>query len=191
MYTRYPFWCCGIPTKIPWNPFGAWWHIFNAFVSTGAVTFHTTHGQNNMHNCDTEGFVPVASLCGVVASPSSFIRSLIGITGNMWSFIYINAKWIHNSENLACTIRECITVRNVLHVTSTCPFIYWYSGAVNVKWTPRVWYSYLNSVEVNCVPAPDEIISKSHHPNSSIFSDLDWNISSLSITSSVFIFSIP
>ena len=24
MYTRYPFWCCGIPTKMPRNPFCAW-----------------------------------------------------------------------------------------------------------------------------------------------------------------------
>ena len=34
-----------------------------------------------MHKCDTEGFVPVASLNGVVGSPSLFIRSLIGRTG--------------------------------------------------------------------------------------------------------------
>ena len=43
-YTRYPLWCCGIPTKIPWKPFCNWWHIFNSFVSTCAVAFHTTHG---------------------------------------------------------------------------------------------------------------------------------------------------
>ena len=35
------------------------------------------------HKCDTEGFVPVASLCGVVGSPSSFIRSFIGRTVKM------------------------------------------------------------------------------------------------------------
>ena len=79
-YTRYPFWCSGIPTKIPRNPFCAWWCIFNAFVSIYAVDFRTTHGQNNTHKCDTEGFVPVASLCGVVVSPSSFMRCLVGRT---------------------------------------------------------------------------------------------------------------
>ena len=30
---------------------------------------------------DTEGFVPVASLCGVVGSPYWFIKLLIGKTG--------------------------------------------------------------------------------------------------------------
>ena len=45
-----------------------------------AVSFCTTHGYNNMHKCDTEGFVPVSSLNGVVGSLSSFIRSLIGRT---------------------------------------------------------------------------------------------------------------
>ena len=45
-----------------------------------AVAFHTTHGQNNTLKCDTEGFVPVASLYGVVGSTSLFIRSLIGRT---------------------------------------------------------------------------------------------------------------
>ena len=83
-YTRYPFWCCGIPTKMPRNPFWAWWRMFNAFVSTCAVAFRTTHGQNKTRKCDTEGFVPVASLYGVVGSPSSFIRSLIGRTRKIW-----------------------------------------------------------------------------------------------------------
>ena len=48
-----------------------------------AVAFRTTHGQNNTRKCDTEGFVHVASLCGIVGSPFSFIRSLIGITGKI------------------------------------------------------------------------------------------------------------
>ena len=65
-YTRYPFWCSGIPTKIPQKPFCAWWRIFNVFVSTCAVAFRKTHGKNNTHKWYTEGFVPVASLCGVV-----------------------------------------------------------------------------------------------------------------------------
>ena len=45
-YTRYPFWCCGIHTKMPRNPFCAWWRIFNLFVWTCAIAFCTTHGQN-------------------------------------------------------------------------------------------------------------------------------------------------
>ena len=54
----------------------------NVFFSTCAVAFRTTHGQNKTRKCDTEGFVPVASLYGVVGSPSSFIRSFIGKTRN-------------------------------------------------------------------------------------------------------------
>ena len=145
----------------------------------------------NMRKCDTEAFVPVASLCGGVGSPSSFIRSLIGSSGNIWSVVYIHVKWTNASRTLACTIRECATVRNVLQVTSTCPFISWCSGAANVKRTLRVWHSSLNSVEVNFIPASADILSKSHHPNWSIFPNLDWNIINLSITSSVVIFSIP
>ena len=33
MYTRYPFWCCVIPTNIPWKPFCGWWRIFNESLS--------------------------------------------------------------------------------------------------------------------------------------------------------------
>ena len=190
-YTRYPFWYCGIPTKMPRNPFCAWWCIFNVFVSTCAVALHTKHGQNNTRECDTEGFVPVASLCGVVGLPFSSIRSLIGRTGNIWYVVYINEKWTYTSGTLACNIRACATVRNVLQVTSTCPFISWCSGAANVKLTPQVWHYSLKSIEVNCIPASNEIIYKSQHPNSFILPNLDWNISSLSITSSVVIFSIP
>ena len=32
-----------------------------------AVAFRTTHGQIKTSKCDTEGFVPVAVLCGVVS----------------------------------------------------------------------------------------------------------------------------
>ena len=131
--------------------FGAWWCIFNAFVPTCAVAFRTTHGKNNRHKCDTEGFVPDASLYGVVGSPSSFIRYLIVRTGKIWYVVYYNAKWIYASETLACTIRECAIVRNVLHVTSTCTFISLCSGAANSKWTPQVWNSCLNPIEVNYV----------------------------------------
>ena len=46
-----------------------------------AVAFLRTHRQNNTRKCDTEGFVPVASLNGVVGLSSLFIISLIGRTG--------------------------------------------------------------------------------------------------------------
>ena len=127
----------------------------------------------------------------VIGSLSLFIRSLIGITGKIPYFVYINAKLIYDSKTLACTISECGIVRNVLHVTLTCLFIYLCYGDTNVKLTPRVWHSYLNSVEVNCAPASAEIIYKSHQPNLSIFTNIYWNISNLSITSSVVILSIP
>ena len=68
------------PNEDTVNPFWDWLRMINVFVATCTVAFRTTHGQNNTRKCDTEGFVPVASLSGVVGSPSSFIRSLIGIT---------------------------------------------------------------------------------------------------------------
>ena len=52
-----------------------------------ALAFRTTYGENNAREFDTEGFVPVASLNGVVGS---FIRSLIGRTRKILSLIYIN-----------------------------------------------------------------------------------------------------
>ena len=114
-------------------------------------------------------FLRFASLNGGVGSTSLFIRSLIGRTGKVWYIVYMNAKWIYTSKTLACTIIECAITHNVLHVTSTCSIIYWCSGAANVKWTTRVWHYSLKSVKVNFVLASAEIISKSHHPNSSIF----------------------
>ena len=176
--------------NIPWKPFYSWWRIINAFVPTCAVAFRTTHGQNNTCKCDTEVFVPFASFNGVVGSPYSFIRSLIDRTGKIWFVVYMNEKWIYAPETLECSIRECAIIRNVLHVTSNRPFIYWCSGAANFKWTLQVWHSSLNYVEVNCVPASAEILSKSHHPNSSMFLTMDWNISRLSINFSVVIFSM-
>ena len=104
-----------------------------------------------------EQIVLVASLYGVVESPSLFIRYLIGRTGKIWSVVFINAKWIYTYETISCTIIECEIVRSVLHATSTCLFIYWCSGAANVKWTLQVWYSCLNSVEVNCVTASEKM----------------------------------
>ena len=47
--------------------------IVNSFFLTCAVAFRTTHGQHNTRKCDTEGFLPVASLYGVLGSPSLFI----------------------------------------------------------------------------------------------------------------------
>ena len=42
-----------------------------------------------------------------------------------------------------------------------------------------------------CVPASAEILSKPHQPKSPIFTNLDWNISNLPITSSVVFLSMP
>ena len=57
--------------------------MFKTFVPTCAVAFSTKNGQNNTRKSDTQSSVPVASLYEVVGSPSSFIRSLIGITGKI------------------------------------------------------------------------------------------------------------
>ena len=100
-YTIHSFWCYGIPTKIPQNPFCTWWYICNTFLSTCSVAFCTTHRKNNTRKCDTEGFVPVTSLNGVVGLPSLFIRSLIGINRKIWSVVYIHAKLIYSSKNIA------------------------------------------------------------------------------------------
>ena len=173
---RYPFWCCGIPKKILWKLFCTWWSIFNAFLSTCSVAFLTTHEQNNMCKCDTEGFVHVAILIIVVGSQSPFIRCLIGNTGKIWYVVYINVKWIHASETPACTIIECEIVCNVLQVTSTYLLVSWCSRSANIKWTPQVWHSSFKSLKVNWFPASAEILSKPHHPNSSIFPNIYWNI---------------
>ena len=37
--------------------------------STCAVVFRTIYGGNRTHRFDTQGFVPVASLCGKIGSP--------------------------------------------------------------------------------------------------------------------------
>ena len=104
MYMRYYFLCCGIPTEMPQKPFCEWWHMFNTFVSTCSVAFCTTQGQNKTRSFDTEGFVPVASLCGIIGSLSWFKKCLIGITGNIWSVVDINTKSIYHSETRTCTI---------------------------------------------------------------------------------------
>ena len=46
-----------------------------------SLAFRTTHGQNNTRKCDIKGFVPVASLKGMVGLQSAFTRYLIGRTG--------------------------------------------------------------------------------------------------------------
>ena len=57
--------------------------MFNNFSPMCAVSFHTTHGQNKTRKYDTEGFVPVASLSGMVGFPSSFINYFVGTTSNI------------------------------------------------------------------------------------------------------------
>ena len=135
--------------------------------------------------------MPITGLNGVVGLTSSFIRSLIGRTRIIWYVVYINAKWIYTSKTLECTIRYYAIVLKVIHVTSTCPFISWCSRATNIKWALRGWHYSLNSVDTNYAPIFAEILFKYHHPNSSIFPDLDWNIYSLSITYYFVIFPIP
>ena len=43
--------------------------MFDTLVSTCSVGFHTSHGQNKTRGFDTEGFMLVAGLYGVVGSP--------------------------------------------------------------------------------------------------------------------------
>ena len=54
-------------------------HILR-LLSTCAVAFYTKPGQNNTLKYDTESFVPVVILHGMVGLLSSFIISLIGRT---------------------------------------------------------------------------------------------------------------
>ena len=53
-------------------------------LSQGVQYIYVQHMETiNTRKYDTEGFVPVASLYGVVGSPSLFIRSLICRTGKI------------------------------------------------------------------------------------------------------------
>ena len=72
----------------------ALWRMFHAFVPTFAVAFYTTHGRNKNFEWDIEGFIPVASVNGVVGLPYLFINYLIVSTGKIWSAVYINKKLI-------------------------------------------------------------------------------------------------
>ena len=162
---RKPFWCCGIPTEIPQNPFYDWWHMFNAFPSKYAVVFCTNHRQNRTHKFNTEGFLPDASMCGVVGSLSWFTKVLIGRIRNMFWVVYIHAKCIYSYETCAYTIIECAIVNKVQHITSTCTFISWWSDASKVRHTTRTEILSWNSFEVNCVLESVWILSKFHQPN--------------------------
>ena len=52
--------------------------MFNAFVPTCEIYFDTKNGKKKTLTCDIEGFVPAASLNGLVGFLSSFVKSLIG-----------------------------------------------------------------------------------------------------------------
>ena len=140
---------------------------------------------------DTEGFIPVASLCGVVDSQSWFIKCLIGKTGKILSVVYINEQCMYLSETHACTIIDCSIFLNVFHVTSTWPLILWWSDDDNISCTTFTERPSWNYLEVNCVPASVCISSKTHQPSYSTFPNLDWNMSRFSMTSLVVMFSIP
>ena len=141
------------------KPVCGWWRMLYDFVSTCAVTFCTKIGHNKTRGFGTEGFVPVSSLCGVVGSPSWCTKCLIGRTVNIWSLVYINAKCIYSSENLACNIIKCTTVRNVHHANLICPFIYWWYGAGKSINTPLTEIPSWKSLGVSCVPASVLILS--------------------------------
>ena len=66
--------------------------MFNAFVSMYEVAFCTTNGQNETLSYDTEHFVSVAILCGIVGSQSWFTKFWIGRTRDILSDMYINEK---------------------------------------------------------------------------------------------------
>ena len=58
--------------------------VRKATANVDTKTLNMRHqAQNKTRKCDTEGFVPVANLYGVVGYPSSFIRYFIGSTGNI------------------------------------------------------------------------------------------------------------
>ena len=164
--------------------------MFNAFVSTCAVAFFTTHGKNKMRSFDNEDLFPVASLCGVVVSPYWFTKCFIGITGSIWAVMYINEKCIYYSETRVCNIIECAIVLNVRHVTSSWLIISWWSGAANDCLNPHIERPSEKFFKVICVTAPVWILSVYHYPNSSTFPNIAWNIYILSLNYSVVIFSI-
>ena len=123
---RYYFPCTRYVDEVPflmlWDSnedakivFGDWWRIFNDFLSTCAVYFPTTHTQNKTHRFDTEGFVQVINLWGVVGSSFWFTKYLIVKIGNICSVVYNNAKCIHSSETRSYAIIGCAIISNVHH----------------------------------------------------------------------------
>ena len=72
------------------------------------VDFCTTHGQNKTCKCNTDGFVPVASLNGMVVLPSLFIISLMGRTEKY----DISYTWMKNE--LLQPLRSFIDVTELL-----------------------------------------------------------------------------
>ena len=52
-----------------------------------AVAFSYKTGKNKTRGFDTEIFVPVYGLCGLVGSPSLSNNVLVGITGNILSVV--------------------------------------------------------------------------------------------------------
>ena len=99
-------------------------------MSTCAYDFLKTHGQDKTRKFDTEGFVPVSSLCGVFTSSYWFTKCLIDRIGDILSVVCINEKCIYSPETRAWIIIEC--------GTTICPCIYWWSGAANESCTPQI-----------------------------------------------------
>ena len=69
-----------------------WRFLTHIFVLTFSLALHTTYEQNKTRKCDTEGFVPVTILNGVVILLSSLIIYLIGSISKILYDVYINAK---------------------------------------------------------------------------------------------------
>ena len=140
----YPFWCCKITMNTPWKPFCGWLCMFNALLSMCNIDSCTTHGQNRTRGFDTEGYLLVASLFGLVDFTYWFTKFLIGKTENMWWVVYINANFMYSSKTNVYTIIACLIVRNVCRITSTWPLVIWFSVAFNVSCNPRTQRPSLN-----------------------------------------------
>ena len=57
--------------------------MFNAFVSTYAVAFCKTQGNDKTRTFGNEGFMSVYSFCVVLSSPVSFVKLLEDVAGMM------------------------------------------------------------------------------------------------------------
>ena len=98
--------------------------MFNAFVSTCALTFCKTHGHNNTCRFDTEGFVSATSFCGAVASPSVFTNSLINRTG----------KWVLEIWSEAQKYYWVVASRRIL---------LWFWFSLFLYYLPNFWYIHI------------------------------------------------